>query len=46
MDFCEVFLTIVTRDGKIVWKHGSHRLFYTLIPFFSTVQQNVKKSEK
>ena len=42
---------IVTRNGKIVWKHGPNRPFYAPMlitklyqnPFFFTVHQNVNK---
>ena len=41
-------LTIVTRNGKIVWKHGPKRSFYALILriknlLFSAMHQNTNK---
>ena len=49
--FAPVDITIVTRNGKIVWKHGTNGPFYTLMLrtklyqnlFFSTVHGNINK---
>ena len=43
----------LTRNGKIVWKHGPNRPIYALMlrtklyqnPFFSTVHQNINKQK-